>query len=529
MNSLKVSYVELENKGDVDVTNGLNEDLDWNTFVSEELSFCHRRDNKDGNAFIPAKFKNESDWVLKGRNPNYRNDENVESLTMVVLDIDDASGLDKTLDMFGEFEHVMYSTHSYNSSTQPHKMRMVLPLQEPLTVEQWYETFDKLKHCIDIDPSCRNASRMYYYHSMPKDQADTPIFNVNSGQALDYSSLNKIIRRFINGLDDTAKDEVKALIAKGNKPIHRRHFSDGRAVAMYQHRQTNLTPDFSYEGFVSRHKKLIEDELSGRCFDNFSLKASKRDIQNFGKALNIDALIQFIVRASVEFTNSNHVLTANSDTLNSLFVKISGAIHKYQPEWFKSINMPNMQQDIENSIASARVKAHSGKWSFPAPVTGENHQNQPSRQQSALKSNTTVIYSEALMRSRNREAILQFAGDKMTNASVRLFDNVFSNECRINPESIQVNKVSEFIFKQLQRYYSKMHPELGPDDIKNMLELDRDVLLKNASNSSSRLNSSNEFLSEAKLMASIKRGFACTQGLIKPSLDENTKNSELAS
>lgn len=503
----KVSYILLDNIYDSDIEGGINEDLSWNMFV-KELSICHRRMEKGGLAFVPARFKDKNDWVLSDVNSetsSYKNDSNVQAISMIVFDLDKEGALDKAKELFKEFEYVIYSTHSY-SRENPYKMRIVLPLAKEISCEQWRKAFDNIKYCIDADSQCRDFSRGYYFSSMPTDSDIEPYFENNNGNVLNYNLLKKATDTYFKNLSTDEQDTIKTTLKKENSVFIKRHFADGQVVQPASAK--NIPMDFSYEGMKERHSSLINTHLKEGQNDAFALKVTYKDIALFGRDTNIPALIQFIARASMDFFDKNHILSKQSDTLNQLPKKIIGAIGKLAPDFHKSLSS-DFKNNLDVDIARTKVIALQGKWEFPDSV-------------STIKSEqvNSVSFFENDVRNRLKKQCLELKASSAKRRSLNFITSSILSEKEVLGSEFKLERTVEFCIKQLQRYYTKFNDGNSVDDI---LEEEKNKLINYAPQIFKFSNLDPIKYKDTDLIREIKKGFGKVNGII-PWSDELSKD-----
>lgn len=126
--------------------------------LSEILTTHVERESKDGPLWSPVSYREGATRCSAG----------VEALYALVLDFDDGTAPEL---LTPAWEHLAYVIHSSHSSTPEHpKWRAVFPLQEPVPAPLWPSVYASLAeelahgHC---DPSCKDASRIYYLPSNP--------------------------------------------------------------------------------------------------------------------------------------------------------------------------------------------------------------------------------------------------------------------------------------------------------------------------------------------------------------------------
>lgn len=521
-----ISFVELENKFDTNIEIGMNEGLPWDAF-KDILSECERRESKEGPAFIPVTFKDKKEWVLsKGNKPSHRNEDNVKSISMIVLDLDQEGAFEKAKEFFSEFEYVIYSTHSY-SKDEPYKLRIVLPLENEISPEDWRKSFDSLKHCIDADKQCGDLSRCYYFSSMNPDSGIEPYYKHNEGSILSLSSLNKATKKYIGNLsaEDKLKieGELKKDLRKKSFVVERKHFSGGGpkiAQNLESGRKINkgssLIKGFSYETCKQNFKNQIKQLQEIGSNDKFALNVTGIAVKEFGKETNMEAIIQFIVRASMEYYDPEHILSSSSDTLQSVPKKITGAIALYNEQWSAELS-GDYHNYLNACVAEARARGNNNDWNFPNDIV-----------ELAVESTQEVgnDYSESSMRRRFKSILIDYSKNIDTRTASNLMEDIISQEIRQNPDDFNVNKVSEFTFLQLERLYQKKYSLSSKDEILNYLENDFNDVISNKSGISNNVKMINSGFEESWLNSAFRKGFACSKGLIKRTieLESNTEH-----
>lgn len=115
---------------------------------------------KDGVGIVPVTLKDESVG---------RKTENIESVSMIVLDIDCGMTLDEVKGIMKGTESVIHTTFSH---TPEHpKLRVLIPLVKPVTRMHAKAILLKLQELFDgrLDSACFDAGHMFYLPRCPKD------------------------------------------------------------------------------------------------------------------------------------------------------------------------------------------------------------------------------------------------------------------------------------------------------------------------------------------------------------------------
>jgi hypothetical protein len=119
-----------------------------------------RSELKDGMGIVPAKLHDPS----LGRKT-----ENIESVSMIVLDIDCGMTLDEVKEIMKGTESVIHTTFSH---TEKHpKLRAYILPKKPVTPLQAKAIFHQMQERFSgrLDPACFDVARMFYLPRCPKD------------------------------------------------------------------------------------------------------------------------------------------------------------------------------------------------------------------------------------------------------------------------------------------------------------------------------------------------------------------------
>ena len=157
-------------------------DLPYRKFL-KKISTLIETDQKDTVLISPCKLSDD-----------YRADKNVIEVNQFAFDIDDPKGLsfDELTDMISSYAGYIHTTHSHRKDNQ--RYRVVLPLTDPVTRDEWYEArqnflFFNPGLARIVDPVCKEPSRAYYLWSAPPNQAEHANFFVSMGAPIDPESL----------------------------------------------------------------------------------------------------------------------------------------------------------------------------------------------------------------------------------------------------------------------------------------------------------------------------------------------------
>lgn len=434
-----VDFVHLDDKMDEDVENG-NAAMTWEAIVGL-LSHHDVRHDKNGPAFMPVKMKPKSDWV-KGQSmrgggeikESYRVDQNIEAISFAVFDLDTPSALEQGREVFKDFEHVIYSTHSYNKDA-PYKCRIALKLEEPIAVDQWTEFVFNIAKSIEIDENCKNYSRLFFLPSIAPDAGLKPISEYKSGKSITLEDARTIGNLNQRELTDEDLELLKQRFGFSERGGVKRHFS-GESIPLYK--RNGGKTDYSYEGICNRHKDFIDVLNSEDSRHKFALQVLGREVAILGDRIDVDKIIAFMYRATM--TNGSKPLTSG-DTPKELSKIFLGAYSKFaktvaeeNPEF-----LSELPGRIEKAMARAEASMMTGNWDFSSA-------SQPGKAKisyATVDSFDPDNYSYSAMRTRNKQLINRFLRD---NDFAGFVLDVFEAEISKGKDNTNLNAVGQFAF-----------------------------------------------------------------------------------
>lgn len=429
-----ISIVELGGVRDLDVEKGIVE-LPWDSLV--DLFRVHEyRNVKDGHCFIPAKFKPVDEWVAAESDAeSLRNDANVDSISMIVLDLDIPGAKEKAEALFHGYEYVLYSTFSFSAET-PYKYRMVLRLDEPISLDRWPVVFSAIVQTIDGDQTLGKFSSLYYFPSHNHNAGIDPQFHHSKGITLAAEHINAIVR--------SAEQKFGGKLAVGAKkgssvkdaPVH---FSGQKSKGVLP------AVDYTWEGMLSekRFGAAIEHLKNSDSRHQFCLSVTFKDIVTYRNHCDLYQLIQFIYRATGEFS-SRSVADPRSNTAFELPEMIHSTIRKHVPELLSAETggYDDVRSHVRNIIKSVKVNAVKGAWQFESKVRAENpiERVRKSIDNSVLMTNESSFESIML---RSREFLRQYVA---SNDVVKFAADIFSSENEKLSGKANINAIGQFIF-----------------------------------------------------------------------------------
>lgn len=357
--------IDLESYADLDVETGLSEHS-WDEF--KEALLTHRvSDKKDGKGFMPVMMKQEDEWVklytkrdVEKKSPHYRGDINVEAITSLVIDCDQPGTIEKAEEVFEGYEYVVYSTHNFTPET-PWKFRMVLRLHEPIPVENWGMCFEALKSRIDIDASCCNPSRLYYYPSHSINSNISPRAYHRPGQVI---SMEQVLALAADPeLIEKRKLTKYHRVDHSQRIAKRRHFS-GHNLGRYDLVE-NI--DISLDRYTKDHETSIQNYMIEDSRHNLALTITGREIERFGPKVDYKSLLAFLFKVGSE--NGSRGLETG-DTPEELPGMIITGMLKYAPEAYEQAMNDHdgkFEQWLESIVTWASINYSEVRFQ-PAPA-----------------------------------------------------------------------------------------------------------------------------------------------------------------
>lgn len=421
-------YIQLllmEDISEKNIEAGLKE-YAWEDIV--RLFSVHEvRKKKVGRFFIPASFKPKKEWVytshaLDESKATLRNEDNIESITMAVLDLDEKGAIDQAKEIFKDFSYIVYSTHSYTSET-PYKFRMILQLSEPIPKKKWPACFASLMAGVNGDNSCGNLSRLYFTPSHAENSDIPPVFYENKGRVLTMDDILRIGREHgFRGLSQKVSSEYE--------PKKIVHFSGRKEIESSHYIKKN---SFSYEEMEKRHESVINSVLTENRRHDFALRVVSSEVAKFKNNVDLYRVVQFLIIASREYS-SKCLLKGN--TLSELPEMISSAFSSFARSEIKDVEqsygLPLMDV-IKNEIEAAKVSVISNNIKDESPYR---------KSEKPLKDSSDVFeYKE--FKKKNMKALKAFLND---GDPKKLFVSTMKNDLLKDGLTTNTMRVMEYLF-----------------------------------------------------------------------------------
>jgi hypothetical protein len=347
-----IPFLIINNRGDGDVAKAIT-DMSWSSLV-QMMSKHEVRTNKNGMSIIPARFKPRDQWVLspprEDYTPTYRNKDNVEAITIAIVDVDIEGGLESARKALEGFEYLIYSTHSYTVDT-PYKFRAVIRLDEPIPVDKWPLAFSCLVSQIDMDKQCGNADRLYFLPAVSPNAGIPPLFEHHRGRVMTYNDILKM-----------GGDNPEDLLSrKVQERRNRRHFAD-------QENGSNLTVveqlEWTWESMLDRNSGFVDELKSSDSRHHFALRTIGKEVQRYHERVNLPALVSFLYKASFVYSskplNRGNTPREIPEFIESAFRKFCTGENPLKR--FEDFNGVTLKRAIELAIRDAEVSQATQKW-----------------------------------------------------------------------------------------------------------------------------------------------------------------------
>lgn len=354
-----IPFLIIKGRDDGNVERGIT-DMSWTSLV-RMMSKHEVRTNKNGLSIIPARFKPKDQWVLtpprEDYTPTYRNQENVEAITIAIIDVDQEGGIEAAKEVLAGYEFFIYSTHSYSIST-PYKFRVVIRLNEPIPVENWPLAFACLLKNIDADKQCGNADRLYYLPAISPNAGISQVFEHFRGKTMAYEDILKL------GGDNP--DEL--LKSKIQERRSRRHFAgQDVATSLTIADQLEWTWEFMSNRLSSRVEKLKESDSR----HGFALTTVSDEIRRAKENVNLGALISFIYKASYLYS-SKPITMGNTpgeipEFVESAFRKLNNGDECIRK--FEELNGMRFRDVVNKAISNADLSQATQNWAIDQKIT----------------------------------------------------------------------------------------------------------------------------------------------------------------
>ena len=378
----------------------------------------------------------------------YRTDENIESISFLSIDMDEAGGFEQTKEFFKNYESFYHSTWKYSSKKQD-RFRAIFPLKEPLSRIEFKLCMHVLKklnedNVIHVDPNCGNLSRAYYYPSIDPKSDLKPVTYRNEGQVLSKEIIFDIAAAHNIKLPDHLHKEAS------DKSYHTVHNVDflGKEKSSFD----NVTdPSQKYSDYIKRHQSRVDDLKNNDARNQFALEVIWNEIKTFGEKANLENTIYFLYQASKQFS-SRGIHSAESDTNTQIGSLLSRAVTKVglsQPhkilEKYAKIDpdhtlteQTNIWIQLANRGALIEDKLVNG---VIIPTKGSLLSNFKPE-----KSNIKINYNYDKIRERNKIHIGNLGDGSIREG--KFIMNVFADEIRLSAGKIpNLKLLTEFIYR----------------------------------------------------------------------------------
>ncbi|MCP1674196.1 hypothetical protein J2T57_001298 [Natronocella acetinitrilica] len=391
-----------------------------------------------------AVFETLREVIERTDEPQYRNDENVEAITMIVLDLDKPGAIDVAREVFADFDYIVHSTHSYSQAT-PHKFRMLLRPEAPISADDWRQAFDCLAAAVEVDTQCKNRSRLYYFPSIAPDAGIRPHWELNKGRPITLEAIHAIGRD--HGFDPA---KAAAMASAARAPRAGEPLPGDALVRDYTgalrkaSERSRVFSAMRYQDYLAYHADALSALRDSDSRHGFALSVTQREANRFGPAMNFHRVVEFIFRASLEFSSRSAL---DGNTAEELPELIETALVKAGHETLD----PSISALIQDAVDSAIVAERDGEWLLDQP--GE---------EPPLTDALAALYAEydyGALRERHSEALAAFAKDSKETRIANFATRVLADEHRRTPGRLDLPALAEFIYRNALDHVAKSSPE----------------------------------------------------------------------
>jgi uncharacterized protein (DUF927 family) len=180
----------------------------WTEFITTFGTHKIRTRKEGSPAWSPVSYKNGTT----------RGNANVESISMLVADIDDGQAFDEIKPKLDGYSYLAHSSFSH-SLEQP-KYRVILPLSQPVPVADWpliWAQFNAFLGGIN-DPATKDPARIYFLPCHPKD-APGHFVEVGEGALLDIIELPELPVESVTAVTRSSNKNYSKVIIEGIEEV----------------------------------------------------------------------------------------------------------------------------------------------------------------------------------------------------------------------------------------------------------------------------------------------------------------------
>lgn len=458
----QIPVIHVKSAGDGNIESGIQRTT-WQEFVDDMSNFVVTA-NKDVGMFLPVIAKPAQEWVrgesnlLDGKEKTFRNKNNLTHVTMAVIDLDEKGALEQAQAKFAGVEHIIHSTFSYSPNT-PYKYRMIMPLENPIPIDQWERTFVHLMAGIDGDYACKNVSRGYYVPSVNSAYGNQGIFMHSQGAMLTQEKIMDLAERH---MDKKAQDALDKLNKKneGAPKTDRLHPSGMLVESKYS------GTDLSYEGFMRRHKKKVDFHFDGGKGNrhDYAIEVINSEMGIFAEKTRFDLMIEFIYKSTLE--NSTSPLSSGN-TGNEIPEIIQSGMNLMVPtEHLSSKSFVNsVKEQINKGLQNSVNAEKTGKWSF------EKMTFEPKKLGNSLKSFKLRYFREINAFEKQCQDIV----DAGNSTPQKMFMKAFNEKIVVPVLHREISGNTSFDMQSMGRFILEMMKEnnIGKNPVEEYLKLSK--------------------------------------------------------
>lgn len=173
-----------------------------------------------------------------------RANKNLESIELLVLDIDEGCTLEEARQQFADYKHIIATTRSHQKEKNGitcDRFRVILFLHAPATSDQEYKEYWHAAQATFpfIDPACKDSARFFYPCS--------GLFNINyTGRPWHHKKLNQSFAKPIHIHSEQVASGQRGKLARATLEF----IAQGAPEGQWHHQLYKAAIDFKQQGYT---------------------------------------------------------------------------------------------------------------------------------------------------------------------------------------------------------------------------------------------------------------------------------------
>jgi len=173
----------------------------------------------DDYIFARDKTTNEIHYQSDGKPYIRRSAENVKTVTMIPVDVDDGMTIEEAVERFDGYSYIIYTSFNHLADGVTHKFRMLFPIVRELTGEEFSNRRDAIIDFLGpVDRTATYLSHGFYTPTLSQDNQDNFLLEIVYGDKeidlFDFEEKIPEVRvESDEELDDKDMQEIKDLLS----------------------------------------------------------------------------------------------------------------------------------------------------------------------------------------------------------------------------------------------------------------------------------------------------------------------------